>query len=45
MFDGMPAQHVLYIPAVLLIGLVIGYMLGARAVREEVARQKRRMKE
>jgi hypothetical protein len=38
-------DHVLYIPGVLLIGLVLGYMLGARAVRAEFERQKKRAKQ
>lgn len=41
----MPIEHVIYIPGVLLVGLTIGYVLGARAVRQEVARMKRRSKE
>lgn len=38
-------EHVIYIPGVLLIGLTIGYVLGARAVRAEVQRIKQRAKE
>ncbi len=38
-------QHVIYIPSVLLLGLVVGYTLGARAVRAEFEKRKRRMKE
>lgn len=34
------AEHVVFIPGVLLIGVFIGYMMGARAVREEVKRQR-----
>ena len=34
-----PIEHVVYIPGVLLIGVFIGYMLGARAVREELRRK------
>jgi hypothetical protein len=41
----MPVEHVIYIPCVLLLGFVGGYMLGARAVRAELDRRKRRMKE
>jgi hypothetical protein len=44
-FGQMTPQHVIYIPSVLLIGLVTGYILGARAVRAELERRKRRMKE
>jgi hypothetical protein len=39
------AEHVIFIPGVLLIGLTVGYLLGARAVRAEVARAKKRLKE
>ncbi len=38
-------QHIIYIPSVLLLGLVVGYTLGARAVRAELEKQKKRMKE
>jgi len=44
-FGQMTGQHVIYIPIILLLGLVAGYVLGARAVRAELDRQKRRMKE
>lgn len=44
-FGQMTPQHVLYIPSVLLLGLVAGYIMGARAVRAELERRKRRMKE
>jgi hypothetical protein len=44
-FGQMTAQHVIYIPSVLLLGLVCGYVLGARAVRAEIEKKKRRMKE
>lgn len=33
-------EHVVFIPGVLLIGVFIGYMLGARAVRDEMKRQR-----
>lgn len=38
----MTFEHIIYIPGVLLVGITIGYVLGARAVREEVSRAKRR---
>jgi hypothetical protein len=41
----MTPQHVIYIPTVLLLGLVVGYILGARAVRAEVEKRRKRMKE
>ena len=34
-----PIEHVVYIPGVLLLGVFIGYMMGARAVREELRRK------
>lgn len=40
----MSAAHLLYIPGALLIGLILGYVLGARAVREELGRQRDRAK-
>ncbi len=44
-FGEMTPQHVIYIPTVLLLGLVVGYILGARAVRAEVEKRRKRMKE
>ena len=41
----MTFEHIIYIPGVLLVGLTFGYVLGAKAVRNEVARMKRRAKE
>jgi hypothetical protein len=41
----MTFEHVIYIPLVLLVGLSLGYVLGARAVRAEFERLKRRAKE
>jgi hypothetical protein len=38
-------EHILYIPGVILIGMTLGYLLGARAVRAEVARARQRLKE
>lgn len=38
----MTFEHILYIPGVLLVGLIIGYTLGAKAVRDEIARAKKR---
>jgi hypothetical protein len=44
-FGMMTSQHFIYIPTVLLVGLVTGYVLGARAMREELERKRKRMKE
>lgn len=41
----MTVEHIIFIPGVLMVGVTIGYMLGARAVRAEFARAKRRLKE
>lgn len=41
----MPLAHVIFIPAVLLIGVALGYVLGARAVRKEMNEMKKRAKE
>lgn len=41
----MTFEHIIYIPGVLMVGLTLGYVLGARAVRQEVARLRRRSKE
>ena len=41
----MTSGHVVYIPFVLLMGLIAGYTLGARAVRAELEKKRKRMKE
>lgn len=40
----MPVEHILYIPGVILVGLAIGYVLGARAARAEMERRKKERK-
>ena len=35
-------EHVIYIPGILLVGIVLGYTLGARAVRAELERVRKR---
>ena len=37
-------EHVIFIPGVLLVGIMIGFVFGARAVRNEMARMKERAK-
>lgn len=37
----MTIEHVIFIPGVFLTGLAIGYMMGAKAVREELKKKKR----
>lgn len=43
--EGMGAGHFIFIPAVLLIGIVIGWILGARAARDAYAAELRRRDE
>jgi hypothetical protein len=44
-----PAQmsfaHIIFIPGVLLIGVVMGYLMGIRAARTDAARRRARMRE
>lgn len=40
----MSAAHILYISGTLLVGIVIGYVLGSRAARDEQSRQSERAK-
>lgn len=37
--------HIVFIPGVLLIGAVIGFVLGGRAARQELERKRRRARE
>lgn len=41
----MTAGHFIFIPAVLLVGLVIGWILGSRAARDAYAAELRRREE
>jgi hypothetical protein len=34
-------EHVFYIPGVLLVGISIGFVLGARAARAEIERKRK----
>jgi hypothetical protein len=45
MIDGMTSAHFIFIPAVLLIGIVIGWILGSRAARDAYAAELRRREE
>ena len=38
-------EHFIFIPGVLLIGIVLGYILGARAAQAEIDRRRRRARE
>lgn len=40
----MPVEHIIYIPGLLLVGIAIGYVLGARAARAELERRKKERK-
>ena len=40
-----PATHFIFIPAVLLIGIVIGWILGSRAAKDAYAAELRRREE
>jgi len=41
-FAEMPSSHFLFIPAVLLIGMVLGWVLGSRAARDAYAAELQR---
>ena len=41
----MTSSHFIFIPAVLLIGIVIGWILGSRAARDAFAVELRRREE
>ena len=45
MFEGMTSAHFIFIPAVLLVGIVIGWILGSRAARDAYAAELRRREE
>ncbi|HEY8550058.1 MAG TPA: hypothetical protein VIL35_08905 [Vicinamibacterales bacterium] len=44
-FSNMSAGHFIFIPAVLLIGIVIGWILGSRAAADAYAAELRRREE
>ena len=41
----MTAGHFIFIPAVLLVGLIIGWILGSRAARDAYAAELKRREE
>jgi hypothetical protein len=45
MIEGMSASHFIFIPAVLIVGVVIGWILGGRAARDAYAMELRRREE
>jgi hypothetical protein len=38
-------EHFIFIPGILLIGVVVGYVLGSRAVRAELEKRRRRARD
>ena len=44
-FSHMTSAHLTFIPAVLLIGIVIGWVLGSRAAQDAFAAELRRREE
>jgi hypothetical protein len=38
-------EHFIFIPGILLIGIVLGYVLGSRAARAEMEKRRRRARE
>ena len=45
MIEGMTSAHFVFIPAVLLLGIVIGWILGSRAARDSFAMELKRREE
>jgi hypothetical protein len=45
MMEGMTSAHFIFIPSVLLVGIVIGWILGSRAARDAYASELRRREE
>jgi len=37
-----PSSHFIFIPVVLILGIVLGFVLGARATRDAIALEQRR---
>lgn len=38
-------EHVIFIPGVLIVGLTLGYTMGLRAARAEIAKKRKRLEE
>ncbi len=38
----MTSSHILFIPGVLMVGMFVGFILGGRAVKNQIALQDRR---
>ena len=39
------SSHIIYIPVVFILGIVIGFMVGAKATRDEIALSQRKAAE
>ncbi len=39
---GMSSAHFIYIPAMILVGLVLGFIVGSRAARAEAAAERKK---
>jgi hypothetical protein len=44
-FSGMTSAHLIFIPAVLLVGIVVGWILGSRAAQDAFAAELKRREE
>ena len=44
-FSGMTSAHLIFIPAVLLVGIVIGWILGSRAAADAYAMELKKREE
>jgi uncharacterized membrane protein len=40
-----PSSHFIYIPVVLILGIVLGFVLGAKATRDAIALEQRKAAE
>lgn len=38
-------EHLIFIPGVLIIGIVLGYILGTRSARDQIDRRRKRNRE
>ncbi len=38
-------EHFIFIPGILLVGMVLGYVMGSRAARTEIEKRRRRARE
>ena len=45
MIEGMTSAHFIFIPSVLLLGIVIGWILGSRAARDAYAMELKKREE